>query len=110
MTSLSEQDYKYCCDLIIDNNKNLNQSYLQLLKNKYQEDINSKRRLECITNISDLLKILEKRECLSRDNIQILYDIARLLNQQNLTSQFRDVNRTNPNNDINFPRNEPSRY
>lgn len=88
MPGLSEEDYKYFCQLLSESNRFMNFNDLQSLKEKYRDEINSERRLECIDSVPELIKVLEKRGCLSKENISELYVIARTLNQHNLIRQF----------------------
>ncbi|KAG6446476.1 uncharacterized protein LOC115441066 [Manduca sexta] len=52
---------------------------LNSLKDLFKEDINSVRRFEQISNIAQLLKVLEIRDVLSEDDVAPLKDVARQL-------------------------------
>lgn len=65
-------------------NKDTHKDLLKTVKNIFEADINSVRRLESIQTIGQLLKTLELRGLLWDDNIQPLKDIANAIESYDL--------------------------
>ncbi|EFA04650.1 Fas (TNFRSF6)-associated via death domain [Tribolium castaneum] len=64
---------------------------LKILKERYQTVINSNRRLENIRSLSELIKVLEKRNYLNSSNTQALSDIASEFKQPEVLHSLRNV-------------------
>lgn len=72
----SSSDYELLKARILNGCLNYaDQRELDYLKKCYADIINSKRRLECIKSLYDLVVILEKRAVISSENTKLLYDI-----------------------------------
>ncbi|CAH0556593.1 unnamed protein product [Brassicogethes aeneus] len=63
---------------------------LSSLKEIFSSSINSKREMEFIGNLSDLISILEKRYHLHRDNIEVFKIIAENLQRHDLKNLIRN--------------------
>lgn len=61
----------------------------EILKDRYKEVINSNRRFENVNSLPHLLKILEKRDYLNSNNIQVLIDIASDLRKSSLVQKLK---------------------
>lgn len=75
MTSVVE--YQRLSNLI--SSKKLSSEQLKFVKEKYISEINSKRRVESIGSLAELLRVLEKRDYLNYDKLDRLYEIAELI-------------------------------
>lgn len=85
MKNLTEAEYKLLCDIMIDYcDQNISEEKLYAIKVMYEDQINSYRQLESIGNMTDLINVLEKRDCLSHNDITILLQIAGYLNVRQL--------------------------
>lgn len=94
MGNVSEEYYRYLCDIVINAcEEHVNSNKILGLKYKYEDNINSNRRFETINSVRDLIKLLEKRDDLSSENVTILHEIAAYFNQSYLLNTLHD--RTN---------------
>ncbi|KRT82358.1 hypothetical protein AMK59_4893 [Oryctes borbonicus] len=67
---------------------------LELLKTKYSSDVSSERALERCRSVFDLIKLLEKRDVFSVDDIGALKVIAHILNRMDTLNVIEQNNRT----------------
>lgn len=98
MGIVSEEDYMFLCDVVLNIDHNITFNNLEALKEHYKHLINSSRRLENIGTLRDLVKVLEKRGCISPKNITILYEIAAKFNQSHLLEVFHNRMNFEPQN------------
>ncbi|KAJ8934759.1 hypothetical protein NQ314_013204 [Rhamnusium bicolor] len=77
-----DRNYKHICDRL--GNVFCPDHKLSLIKEHFSENIDSPRRFDRINNIAKLLRILEKRDCLSTEEISPLKYIARELQDNNI--------------------------
>lgn len=92
----NEENYEKMRKIIINYcNDNCNKKKLQAIKTLYVDLINSKRSFERIENITDLIKVLEKRDCLSHTDIKILFEIADIINIRHMLNYFNNKHELN---------------
>lgn len=60
------------CEILKILQENVTKSELETIKEKYKSNINSNRRYDEITNIQDLLEVLEDRQVLTNDNLAVV--------------------------------------
>lgn len=89
MEPVPQEVYSSMCDVLINNcDAKVYQEKIQVIKTLYEDNIKSNRRLENIQNLKDLIQVLEKRDSLSRTNVEILYEIADNLNIRHLLNYY----------------------
>lgn len=67
----------------------VNQATLNSFKDRYRQCIDSNRKFSQIKDLRTLLRILEKRDALSCDNIEPLLYISNFVNDRQMTSKIR---------------------
>ncbi|XP_044268386.1 uncharacterized protein LOC123013723 [Tribolium madens] len=85
----TNSNYKMVCNEI--SSIRCSSEQLKILKERYQTVINSTRRLEHIRSLSELIKVLEKRDYLNSGNTKILIDIASELKQPQLLQSLNSL-------------------
>lgn len=88
MTENSWQ-YDLLKDLLIKKTE-LTTDDIEELKIYFENDIGSKRRIESIKTLEDLLDVLERRDVVSEENIQVFKDIGEALNDENIIRQISE--------------------
>lgn len=98
MESVTREDYVYLRGILLNNSSLYTDSNkLQKLKHMYEPEIHSRRKMDRIRSVQDLVVMLEKLACVSEKNIKILGEIAAVIdsreyltemyNRHNITSQ-----------------------
>ncbi|OAD62898.1 Death domain-containing adapter protein BG4, partial [Eufriesea mexicana] len=87
-------EIKYTClkeEFLLVTQYHINENILSALKEYYAKYINSNRKLSQIKDLRTLLKILEKRDVLSYNNVDpLLYISIHFLNDLQIESKLRD--------------------
>lgn len=93
---LTLKQYNHIYTLLLEHSCSANK--LQILKERFREDINSQRTFETITSITSLWKVLEKRDVLGpeyEDRLRIIVDEILPNNQRALEIMYGTYGRIN---------------
>lgn len=93
---LTLKQYNHIYTLLLEHSCSV--TNLQILKERFREDINSQRTFETITSITSLWKVLEKRDVLGpeyEDRLRIIVDEILPNNQRALEIMYGTYGRIN---------------